>query len=124
MFIRTQNDNYISKVKIEIGQFFGEDASAESITLREPTTLQYLKVQESWKTENDSLIMSDFYEMLPSLIVAHTLYETETTKMDEASVADLIFGKLECATEVMKVYFQFLADNQKKTAIPKTKLKR
>jgi hypothetical protein len=83
------------------------------VTMKEPTTLQYLKIQEVWKKQDETDIIQSFYELFPELIVDHSFYETENKKMTSQQVADLLFGKFEAITDIMKLYYEFLGESKK-----------
>lgn len=91
------------------------------VTLREPSTLQYLKIQEAWKTQDESRIITDFYEIFADLIIDHSLYHTEAKKMSNKEVTDLLFGKFEAITEIMRRYYEFLGETKKKSQTKKEK---
>ena len=54
----------------------------------------------------DKALMEFFRGILPSIIVDHNFYETETKKMESEAIAELVFGSLELTRKVMDTYSQ------------------
>lgn len=97
--------NALRKVKIEFGILLGLEKDEEAyVTLRELDTMTILKFKDVSQTGNQNDVMEFFKEVLPTIIVAHNLYENETKLMSNQAVTDLIYEKLELTSKVMGEY--------------------
>jgi hypothetical protein len=77
-------------------------------------------LQNVWKEQKEEEVIKSFYDMLPELIVDSNVYETEEKKLSSKDLAELLFAKFECITEVMKKYYEFLGEAQGKKKKPKS----
>lgn len=114
MYIASKEDTYIAKTRLDIGEFFDKEPAEVYVTLREPSTMQYIALQNVWKEQDEEKVIKSFYEMLPDLIVDSSIYETEDKKMDSKKLASFLFDRFEAITEIMRLYYQFLGDSQSK----------
>jgi len=117
LYLANKNSDFISKKRFDIGTWFDMAPEEVQVTMKEPTTLQYLKIQEVWTKHDETEIIQSFYELFPELIVDHSFYQTENKKMTNQEVADLLFGKFEAITDIMKMYYEFLGDSKKKSTM-------
>jgi len=120
VYVCSREDTFIAKTKIEIGEFFGKEEAEVYVVLREPSTNQFMNLQAVWKEQDEAKVIQSFYDMLPDLIVDSSIYETDEKKMAPKELADFLFGKFECITDVMKAYYQFLGEAQSKKKKPKS----
>lgn len=106
MYIKSKSyDNALRKVKIEFGTLIGLEEDQEAyVTLKELSTMETLNLKEVSQTGDQNSMMAYFKQVLPKIIVAHNLYETENTIMTPEAVADFIFEKLELTSKVMAEY--------------------
>ena len=106
MYIKSKSyDNALRKVKIEFGTLIGLEEDQEAyVTLKELSTMETLNLKEVSQTGDQTSMMAYFKQVLPKIIVAHNLYETENTIMTPEAVADFIFEKLELTSKVMAEY--------------------
>lgn len=103
MFIRQKKD-YIQKVTINFGTLIGEAKDEDAyIVLKEMNTMQTMELNDA-HDKGEIELMNFFREALPELIVDHNLYETETVKMNNNQITDLIFEKLELTSKVISEY--------------------
>ncbi|MBQ0070929.1 MAG: hypothetical protein KBS81_03600 [Spirochaetales bacterium] len=106
MFVRDRNDSWLQKVKVEVGTLLGLGTDEEAyITLKEIPTIQMLELKDSYE-KGDKALMEFFRGILPSIIVDHNFYETETKKMESEAIAELVFGSLALTRKVMDTYTQ------------------
>jgi predicted nuclease of restriction endonuclease-like (RecB) superfamily len=113
MYLANKDSNFISKKRFDIGTWFDQAPEEVQVTMKEPTTLQYLKIREVWKKQDEVEIIQSFYELFPELVVDHSFYVSESKKMSNQEVADLLFGKFEAITDLMKLYYEFLGESKK-----------
>lgn len=106
-FIKTRN-NFIQKVKIEIGTLMGEQEDKDVyLVLREPTTEQMMGLDKH--TDGDEMeIFRYFREILPSLIVEDNFFEDEqrARHLSTKEITDVIFESLEVTSKVFNEFFQ------------------
>lgn len=104
----------ISLVEEEIKKSKITDTSVQTRIIDSLSKIQE-KIDE--KDSNNEKAILSFHEMLPDLIVDSSIYETEEKKMGSKELADFLFDKFECITEIMTRYYQFLIEtkSQKKT---------
>lgn len=95
--------DYIQKVTINFGSILGCEKDEDAfVTLKEMTTLDSVRLSD---LDGDRVGIITYYkEMLPNIIVDHSLYKDENTKMTNQEVAEFIFAKLDLASKVMNDY--------------------
>ena len=74
------------------------------------TTLRLKDVSQSG---DQNALMAYFKEVLPSIIVVHNLYETETKLMSNEDVTNFIYEKLELTSKVMTEYTTYMFRSNK-----------
>lgn len=106
MYIKSQNyEKALRRVKIEFGTLIGLNEDREAyVTLKELNTMETLQLKDVSTSGNQNEMMAYFKEILPKIIVAHNLYESENKLMDNNAVADFIFEKLDLTSKVMAEY--------------------
>lgn len=98
-------NNALRKVKIEFGTLLGLEKDEEAyITLKELDTMTILKLKDVSLSGNQSELMEFFKSILPGIIVAYNLYETEAKLMTKEDVVNLIYEKLELTSKVISEY--------------------
>lgn len=107
MFIKQKDyDAFLIKVKIEIGEELGlEKADEAFVELRELPTIETLKMKEL-QDKGEVVLIEYFKSILPQCIVDHNLYETETEKMSNEAITDMIFDKTNLASKVVGEYIE------------------
>lgn len=114
MFVRkTQYDNFLQKVRIEVGTLMGCETDAEVfVVLKEMDTASMLKLREA-SSKGEEYIMDFFKSVLPFILVDHNFYEDEKTKMKNEDVVNLLFEKLELTSKVLQEYSEKAFRNSK-----------
>jgi hypothetical protein len=107
MIVVKEND-YLVKHRAEVGQFFGQAPADAYIELREPSTFDASRLQIVSKQAQDEggegPIITFMAELLPRIIVDHSLYKTETKKLEKEEVAKLILDKTELFAFIVDEY--------------------
>lgn len=120
MFVRSKNyGEFLVKVKIEIGKELGLENDAEAfVELKELPTIETMKMK-AIQEEGEVALIEYFKSILPNCIVDHNLYETDTEKMSNEAVTEMLFEKTTLATKVVgefidKVFFTQAKKNEDK----------
>jgi hypothetical protein len=100
---------YLKKVKIELGEYFGVEPGEVWVELREPETLEMLKLQSELRDNENQISRSVelFHEMLPGLIVSHCFYSDEKgeKKMKTEEVRDILYRKYQVVEKILSDFF-------------------
>ena len=108
MVIVKDKRDYLIKTKVLVGQFFGQQPDDGFIELVEMDTLdssRMTKVSKAVKESGDnSDLMALFRELLPKVIVEHSLYKSDTEKYSSDEVAGIIFSKVDLSIHVIEQY--------------------
>lgn len=90
--------------KITIGEFFGLPDGDVYIELREPNTKAMFKLESVFKSGDSEKIVNTFVDMLPGIIVSHSLMKSETEMMTPLEVAGIVEKKLQLFMKVLEEY--------------------
>lgn len=108
MVIVTDRKDYLIKTRVNIGHFFGAAPEDGFVELVEMDTFDSNRMARAAKAAKDgadnSEMMQLFRELLPKVIVDHSLYKDKDTKHTEAEVADIIFAKVDLVSYVIDQY--------------------
>lgn len=108
MVIVTDRKDYLVKTRVNIGHFFGAQPEDGFVELVEPDTFETNRMtkasKEAQASGDSSALMQHFRELMPKIIVDHTLYKTETEKHTPEEVADIIFAKVDLVSYVIDHY--------------------
>jgi hypothetical protein len=96
--------NYLVSTKIQLGAFFDVPDEDVYIELRETDALGSMAMDEVVSGGNTRKIVEWFRENMPSLMVGHNLYKTETELMTAEEVATVVFSKLSMMMHVLNKY--------------------
>ena len=103
-----KDKSYLITCKVLLGDFFGRDAEEAFIELREPDNFDMNKmnvaISKAQKDGDNTSTLTVFREVLPRIIVDHSLYKSETEKMDAEEVAVLVMDKTDMFTAVLDQY--------------------
>lgn len=107
--------DYLFSKAIPVGDYFGADPDAATITLREIDGKTAAKFQ---KTADDlERSVPSFLEMLPQIIEDHDLYKDEITKFTGAEVAEMVGKRADLCIHLMTEYItKVLFTHGKKSA--------
>jgi len=120
MFIKEKDyNNFIVKVRIEIGKELGlAEANEAFVALRELPTIETMKLKDAYE-KGEVELLNYFKEILPLCTVDHNLYVTETQKMTNTEVTELVFEKTNLATKVIGEFIDKCFFTQAKKAAKK-----
>lgn len=97
-------DNYIVKVRINIGTDLGEPRDEDVfIVLREMDTREALKFRE-YQKKSESEFVDYFFGLLQAIIVDHNIFKSETEKASPEKVAEIIANTLGLTMKVIEKY--------------------
>lgn len=101
--------SYLKKERIELGAFFDAEPGEVWVELREPSTMEMLKIRSELEKSEDQIEkgVELFESMLPGLIVGHCFYDDDKgeKKMSNESVRDVIYQKYHVAEKVLSDFF-------------------
>ena len=112
MFIKSKN--FIAKFRIDLGEELGAEKAEDAyVVLRECDTLELMELQG----QDLKQIVKILKTLLPSLIVEHNIYNTETEQMNSDDVTQLVYSKFKATTKVVREYVEKMTSPfQSKTA--------
>ena len=91
--------NFLFSKAIPVGDYFGAEPEAATITLRETTVANAAKFQAFGNDAAKSTAL--FLELLPGLIEDHELFKDEITKFTGAEVAAMVAARAELGMYLM-----------------------
>lgn len=103
MFVREKHyDNAIQKVKIQLGTKLGLESDEDAyVTFREPSEKEVLLLKVA---KDDADRLDAFQKVFEESLVAHNFYETESIKMENKAVIELLFEKMDTTEKLIADY--------------------
>ena len=103
MFVREKHyKNAIQKVKILVGLELGmEKAEDAFVTFREPSEKEVLLLKVA---KDEAERIDAFQKLFEDSLIDHDFYETESQKMDNKAVVELLFEKIDTTDKIIKEY--------------------
>lgn len=105
MYIRKNHyENAIQRIRINLGTALGLAGDEEAfITLKEMPTLEMMEMRDA-HAKGEKELLQFFRKVLPLIIVDHSFYEDEKTRMKNEDIASFIFESLELTSQVINGY--------------------
>ncbi len=108
---------YLKTVRVELGLELGAEKADEAwMLLREPSTLEWLELQEMAQEKQERAIVAKMRTLFPALVLDHNLYTDEATKLENADAVDIVFAKLPAAMKLIDDYIGVMRDPFAKTS--------
>lgn len=105
-----EKNRYLIKAKIFIGNFFASAIDDVFIELREPTTRELYEMQEKSagltdKVAKQKAFMMAMIDLLPSVIVTHNIFASESVMYKNDEVVELVLAKIDLFQYVVTEYY-------------------
>ena len=103
MFVREKHyENAIQKVKVLLGKELGMEKEDDAfVTFREPSEKEVLLLKVA---KDDAERIDAFKAIFEASVIDHDFYETETEKMENKAVIDLLFEKMDTTDKLVTEY--------------------
>lgn len=103
MFVRDKDyENAIQKVKILLGTKLGMEKDEDVyVTFREPSEKEVLLLKVA---KDDVERLDAFQKIFEASLVEHNFYETESLKMENKAVIELLFEKMDTTDKLISDY--------------------
>lgn len=103
MFVRDKDyKNAIQKVKILLGTKLGMEKDEDAyVTFREPSEKEVLLLRVA---KDDLERLDAFQKVFEDSLIEHDFYETESVKMENKAVIELLFEKMDTTDKLVSDY--------------------
>jgi hypothetical protein len=100
-----KDKSYLVTTRIELGQFFGRAPEEAPLTLKETNVKQTMRIRAAAQKGDDEAFIV-FSEIFPEVITDHAFYKSETERMTNAEVVELIMERPEMYAEVVRRFIK------------------